>query len=66
LAARRLWKDYFTTVDGVVFLVDAIDQERFPEAKRELDVSSRQQYQTPIPFLPPHDDGSMIFPLRRC
>jgi hypothetical protein len=41
-SARKLWRDYFAAgVDGVVFLIDAVDRERFPEAKRELDVTLR-------------------------
>eukprot|EP00697_Spironema_sp_BW2_P004946 gnl/Spiro4/16685_TR8972_c0_g1_i1.p2 gnl/Spiro4/16685_TR8972_c0_g1~~gnl/Spiro4/16685_TR8972_c0_g1_i1.p2 ORF type:complete len:197 (+),score=55.43 gnl/Spiro4/16685_TR8972_c0_g1_i1:34-591(+) len=35
--ARLLWKQYIQNVDAVVFVVDAVARDRFPEAKRELD-----------------------------
>ena len=49
--ARRLWRAYFATVDGVVYLVDAIDRGRFPEAKKELDALLTSEELQDVPFL---------------
>lgn len=46
-----MWKNYFPEVDGVVFIVDSADRERFPEAKRELNELLRQDALANTPFL---------------
>eukprot|EP00957_Ditylum_brightwellii_P145639 11088911-Ditylum_brightwellii.AAC.1 len=49
--ARLLWDDYVTNADAVVFLVDAFDRSRFPEAKKELDGLLACEGMEGVPFL---------------
>eukprot|EP00928_Gymnodinium_smaydae_P022697 TRINITY_DN1897_c0_g2_i2.p1 TRINITY_DN1897_c0_g2~~TRINITY_DN1897_c0_g2_i2.p1 ORF type:complete len:194 (-),score=44.39 TRINITY_DN1897_c0_g2_i2:255-836(-) len=49
--ARRIWKDYFATVDGIIFIVDAADRTRFQEAREELSGLLSEQSLSTVPFV---------------
>jgi len=49
--ARRIWKDYYTTVDAIVYLVDSADRDRFIESKKELDALLSSDELQHVPFL---------------
>eukprot|EP00462_Mataza_sp_D1_P003850 CAMPEP_0175104434 /NCGR_PEP_ID=MMETSP0086_2-20121207/9736_1 /TAXON_ID=136419 /ORGANISM="Unknown Unknown, Strain D1" /LENGTH=191 /DNA_ID=CAMNT_0016379847 /DNA_START=36 /DNA_END=611 /DNA_ORIENTATION=+ len=51
MAARRLWKNYFAAVEGIVFLVDTTDHERFLEAREELNRLLMDDSLSKVPFL---------------
>jgi len=50
-AGREIWKDYLIDVDAIVFLVDAVDKERFPDVKKTLDKVLSMDNIKNVPFL---------------
>jgi GTP-binding protein SAR1 len=50
-AARRLWKQYFAAVDGIVFLVDSADKKKMSKAKEELNSLLMAEELQKVPFM---------------
>lgn len=50
-AARQIWRNYYAKVDGVVFLVDAVDRDRFGEVQNELEALIKDDMLSDVPFL---------------
>ncbi|CAG9322651.1 unnamed protein product [Blepharisma stoltei] len=48
--ARKIWTDYLGLVDGIVFVVDSSDRERFELAKSELDGLLKLEELQDVPF----------------
>ena len=34
---RKTWRNYFPTIDAIIYMIDAACAERFEESKKELD-----------------------------
>jgi len=51
--ARKIWKDYFPAVDGIIFLIDSTDVARFDEVRQELEnvMTSPELANIPIAIL---------------
>jgi len=52
-AMRKMWREYFFKIDGIVYLVDASDSARFEESKNEFDsiINSDEIGNVPIVIL---------------
>lgn len=48
---RPLWRSYTRCTDGIVFVVDSVDQERMEEAKMELQRTARTPDNQGVPIL---------------
>ena len=50
-AARKTWREYCGTLDGIIFMIDAADVKRLEEAKSELEKLLEMPELSNVPFV---------------
>ena len=48
---RQLWRHYYQNTEGLLFIVDSTDRERFDEAKGELEGILNDESMRGVPFV---------------
>ena len=49
--ATKLWKHYFDSVDGLIFVIDSTDRDRIAKAKAELFRVAKDPALSQVPYL---------------
>ena len=49
--ARKTWREYCGTLDGIIFMIDSADVKRLPEAKAELEKLLEMPELSNVPFV---------------
>ncbi len=57
----KSWKNYFHAVDGIIYLVDAANQARLEESKKELDKVLSQPELVNVPIVILGNKIDMVF-----
>ena len=48
---RKIWREHFVDIQGIVYVVDSSDKERFEESKKELDTILQSEELPKIPIV---------------
>ena len=49
--AVRLWKHYFDSIDGIIYVLDATDKDRLIKARDEIHKINRDPSLNSVPFM---------------
>ncbi len=48
---RKIWREHFINIQGIIYVVDSADKERFEESKKELETILQSEELAKIPIV---------------